>query len=365
MPFPTLSRLGAALVALSTMSGVPALADPVRTAAVADFTTCARPVWPKEALREKQHGTVTLSFLISASGAVTDSKVTRSSRFPLLDVAALEGIMKCRFQPSTVDSKAIPAWVQMQYVWTLEPAPSKPDGFDKAALTARAEQGDTKAQVALARYYQSTMSADRDPARGAELLRSAATAGDLTAIELLASSLRWDSTVPKDLAQSAALYRRGAEHGSPNSQNMLAEMLLRGEGVAKDEQAAEDWLRKAAAQGNTPAQVTLASRLQRPGGDTAEMIALLDGAVAANDPVAQRLLGWCRENGTGVAQDYAIAAELYRKAAAVGDNPAKEGLARLYENGRGVPLDVVVADALKRDAANSARIRREAENQQR
>ncbi|WBS03502.1 energy transducer TonB [Pseudoduganella sp. SL102] len=176
--FSTLPRLPGALAtlatftALATMSAAPALAEPVRTAAVADFRTCARPVWPKEAVQNKQQGTVTLSFLISDSGAVTDSKVTRSSSFPLLDVAALEGIMKCRFRPSTVDGKPIPAWVQMQYVWTLDPAASKPDGF---VYRKAAAAGDNNAREGLARLYEQGLGVPQDKAATIALRKTAAS----------------------------------------------------------------------------------------------------------------------------------------------------------------------------------------------
>ena len=60
---------------------------PKTTPAIADFNTCAKPVWPREALRREQQGAVTLSFLISEDGAVTDSHVTKSSGYPLLDDA--------------------------------------------------------------------------------------------------------------------------------------------------------------------------------------------------------------------------------------------------------------------------------------
>ena len=94
--------------------------NPVRVAAVADFNTCAKPEWPKASLRNEETGTVTLSFLIGEDGRVADSKVLKSSGFRDLDKAALAGIGKCRFKPGMVDGKPEKAWMQMQYVWTLE-----------------------------------------------------------------------------------------------------------------------------------------------------------------------------------------------------------------------------------------------------
>jgi protein TonB len=87
---------------------------------VADFNTCAKPEWPKSSLRNEETGTVTLQFLIAEDGRVADSKIVKSSGFRDLDKAAQVGISKCRFKPGTVDGKPEQAWMQMQYVWTLE-----------------------------------------------------------------------------------------------------------------------------------------------------------------------------------------------------------------------------------------------------
>ena len=98
----------------------PANPNPVRVAAVADFNTCAKPEWPKASLRNEETGTVTLSFLIGVDGRVVESKLVKSSGFRDLDKAAQTGISKCRFKPGLTDGKPEQAWMQMQYVWTLE-----------------------------------------------------------------------------------------------------------------------------------------------------------------------------------------------------------------------------------------------------
>lgn len=95
-------------------------AQSVRVPAVADFSTCAKPEWPKSSLRNEETGTVTLSFLIGVDGRVADSKIVKSSGFRDLDKAAVVGIGKCKFKPIMVDGKPEQAWMQMQYVWTLE-----------------------------------------------------------------------------------------------------------------------------------------------------------------------------------------------------------------------------------------------------
>jgi len=95
-------------------------AKSVHIPAVADFSTCAKPEWPKSSLRNEETGTVTLSFLIGVDGRVADSKIVKSSGFRELDKAAVAGISKCHFKPGLTDGKPEQAWMQMQYVWTLE-----------------------------------------------------------------------------------------------------------------------------------------------------------------------------------------------------------------------------------------------------
>jgi bla regulator protein BlaR1 len=113
--------LGLAAAFLAGCANTPPAPKPVvRTAAVADFNTCAKPVWPRESLRNENQGTVTLKFLIGADGHVKDSMVTKSSGYAPLDRAASEGISLCKFKPGTEDGKPVESWMFMQYVWTLK-----------------------------------------------------------------------------------------------------------------------------------------------------------------------------------------------------------------------------------------------------
>ena len=89
------------------------------TKAVAQFDSCARPVYPKDALEKKQTGTVSLAFLVGSDGKVKDSKVSQSSGYPSLDDAAHSALTKCSFTPPTRDGKAVEEWTAVQYVWAL------------------------------------------------------------------------------------------------------------------------------------------------------------------------------------------------------------------------------------------------------
>jgi TPR repeat protein len=56
--------------------------------------------------------------------------------------------------------------------------------------------------------------------------------------------------------------------------------------------------------------------------------------------------------GRGVAQDYAVAAVWYRKAADQGDASAQNNLGFMYHRGRGVPQDYAAAAVWYRKAAD-------------
>jgi D-alanyl-D-alanine endopeptidase (penicillin-binding protein 7) len=90
------------------------------TRAMADFSSCKKPIWPSEELAAEHQGKVTLRFLINADGSVADSAVQKSSGYPALDEAARVGIAQCHFKPATKDGQPVQDWMQMQYVWTLE-----------------------------------------------------------------------------------------------------------------------------------------------------------------------------------------------------------------------------------------------------
>ena len=87
---------------------------------VAQFTSCAKPKWPALSLANEETGTVTLGFLISKTGEVSDSRVNRSSGHAALDDAARAGIRHCKFKPGMRAGQAVETWMQMQYIWTLE-----------------------------------------------------------------------------------------------------------------------------------------------------------------------------------------------------------------------------------------------------
>lgn len=98
---------------------VVAQAAPVHVAAEVDASACAKPDYPKSALRNGDAGTVTLALLVGTDGRVADSRVEKSSGFRDLDRAAQVGLGLCKFRPGTLDGVPYQSWTRMQYVWSL------------------------------------------------------------------------------------------------------------------------------------------------------------------------------------------------------------------------------------------------------
>lgn len=117
IPVLGLAAMCSAVFAHAAPSARPAEPD---QAAVADFKSCKRPVYPAESIKLSQTGTVTLGFLIAKNGKVKETELTKSSGHPLLDESARTALAKCTFKPARTKGKPVEAWTKVQYVWTLE-----------------------------------------------------------------------------------------------------------------------------------------------------------------------------------------------------------------------------------------------------
>lgn len=324
-------------------------APTAKTPARVDFGTCAKPAWPKEALQNDQEGTVTLAFLIGTDGTVRGSKVTKSSGFPLLDLAAQDAISKCRFRPGTKDGVAVETWSPLQYVFKLD-GPPRTSAAVIAATRQSAERGDADAEYKLGMIYLNGDGVARSPEQGMTWMRRAADQGHGKAEEGLGMLLQLGVGGQANLAEAAAWYRKAAEQGLPRAQGMLGNMLSNGVGIQRDPVEGMAWLRKSAEQGYAPAQASLGIQVLNgdPAPDTAaEALSWLRKAAAQDDRGAQAALGRCYELGRWVTQDYAEAAAMYDKAGRAGNRTALRALAGLYERGQGVPVDVAKAAQLR------------------
>ncbi|HEY1148397.1 MAG TPA: TonB family protein [Pseudoduganella sp.] len=321
----SLACVSAAAPALAQADRAP---DPARQKAItADLNTCAKPVWPQESLRREETGRVTLGFLIGLDGTVLESKVLESSGHPLLDLAARDGLEKCRFTPPPQVGRTQPQWTKMQYVWTLAPTDPEKRAAERANILAAAGQGDAEAQFKAAAIYMSGPEANTELA--ISLLRKSAEQGHIGAAEALGAWLLSGRVADGDPAEAEPLLRKAAEGGTPRAQHAYSYLLWRN----GDREAAIVWLRKSASQGYALAQAELGARLLADDATLAEAVALLQAAADQQARHGQFMLGTCYEMGRGVTQDRTKARALYERAAAGGSPGAQAALDRMKAAG--------------------------------
>ncbi len=192
-------------------------------------------------------------------------------------------------------------------------AKSCQDAFDaKAWSTAatlcatEARAGKSAAQRNLGVMYDRGVGVERDPARAAQWLRSAAESGNRDAAFQLGAMYENGRGVAADAARAVSWYRRAALLGDRESQVEVGKAYESGKGVSADMGEALTWYRKAAGQG---------------------------------DPWAQNYIGFLYGNGKGVPRDDVEALKWFRLAADNGNAQAEYNVGFMYANGRGVRRD--------------------------
>jgi TonB family protein len=370
---------------LAALSPAIAAESTSRIAAVVNFDTCAKPEWPKEALRKEQSGKVTLGFLIGTDGTVNDAKVLSSSGYQLLDEAAREGIRKCRFTPASVNGVPQEGWQMMQYVWQLEQKPRPPSQY-----LAAAQAGDRDALFALAQEYGagmidevadvnrmlqalsvSTAAAQFELAtrlyqgRGARLNRAealswyrlSADAGFAPAQERIGAFLDYGTMgLQRDSKTAMAWYLKAAAQDNHEAENALGVMYHNARDVPRDYVKAAEWYAKAVAGGNTWGQANLGRLYLRGQGvekNPAEALRLLHLAADKNNHAAEGDLALMYFNGLGVQADDATAIRLLRRAAIGGDTMAQLRLAGALNYGVRMPANTTEGVGWLRRVADS------------
>lgn len=329
-----LKILPALLVSLITL---PALADGVgrldkgiAKQISVDLKNCAKPEWPKEALRKQEVGTVTLAFLVGLDGRVLESRVEKSSGHPQLDLAAQDGLAKCPFTPPESVGRTEPTWTRMQYVWTLKagktPQQVKADFEKDKSLAA---QGDAEAMYRLSGAYAGGYGTERNGEESLRWLRQSAELGSAAAQESLGYVLVEGVNVAKNPEEGWAWTEKAAAQGRANAQMALGMSLLSGRDREQDLARGRALLEKSIAQGNSMAMGLLGTWLLREGGEPQQGLELLETAADKQDRLAQFTLGEVLEKGELLSQDRARALALYERSAAGGYAPAAWALVRL------------------------------------
>lgn len=100
-----------------TASPAPASGPPSVDLAVTHST---QPAYPPASRRMNEEGVVALAVLVDERGRPADVRVERSSGFPRLDQAAVEGLRKWRFQAAMQDGVATRAWTTVRVRFRLD-----------------------------------------------------------------------------------------------------------------------------------------------------------------------------------------------------------------------------------------------------
>ncbi len=202
------------------------------------------------------------------------------------------------------------------------------------ALMARANAGDTAAQVELGRAYEDGKGVQQDDEMAAQWFRKAADHGDARAQNSLGVMYALGRGVERNKEESVRWYRKAAKGGLSEGFYNLAISYFNGEGVTEDMPEAYAYMMLAKSRGNADAD----EALQHITAELHDRVGL-----------AKFKLAGLYEKGDEVPQDYAAAAKLYRELVSVAPQHSFEygmsefKLCELYAAGKGVSKDLVEA----------------------
>ena len=84
-----------------------------------DYLRNPPPVYPREARRAGEEGTVLLTAQVTSAGEVEDVVVKRSSSFGRLDQAALKSVRRWRFKPKQIAGISVSSTVDVPITFVL------------------------------------------------------------------------------------------------------------------------------------------------------------------------------------------------------------------------------------------------------
>lgn len=94
--------------------------DNIIPASPDDRTRNRPPIYPVDAARRGQQGTVIVVINVSPLGLTAGAEVVRSSGYPSLDNAVLDAVRTWRFRPAIRDGLAVPFDMPMQFVFSSQ-----------------------------------------------------------------------------------------------------------------------------------------------------------------------------------------------------------------------------------------------------
>jgi hypothetical protein len=145
---------------------------------------------------------------------------------------------------------------------SVAPKASAPPPVDAAALKAKADAGDAKAQFEFGNLLMKPGPGAPDYKAAAGWFRKSAAAGWADAAAVLGELTAAGQGVKRDPKAAVELFRQAAEKGSVSGQYNLGYCYERGSGVENDETQAAKWYLRAAEGGDATAQYDIAQRFE-------------------------------------------------------------------------------------------------------
>ncbi|HEY1612507.1 MAG TPA: energy transducer TonB [Rhizomicrobium sp.] len=87
-----------------------------------------QPPYPDGAQQDGEQGAVVMDVYVRSDGRPSKARVDRSSGFPDLDTAAVQGVLNWRFIPASENGETVSDWTKIQIVFQLPAPPPPPAG---------------------------------------------------------------------------------------------------------------------------------------------------------------------------------------------------------------------------------------------
>ena len=198
-------------------------------------------------------------------------------------------------------------------------------------------QGNFKAKVALARYYEFGFGGKEDHKTAGKLYHEIAKGGHALSQLRLYYLYSVGKIVPKDDAESVFWLQLSANNDNPEAMSKLAYLYLRGiGGLPKDSSLAFKWFELAAKQGYPQAFVSLGNCYLEGFGtdkDPKRAIEYFKLGNSVNHPPATFNLAVCYALGVGTEKNLENAFIFYKRAADFNYGPALYKMAQFHKNG--------------------------------
>ena len=256
-------------------------------------------------------------------------------------------------------------------------------GFGEALQDweSQAASGDATAALLVGVLFDTGEGVHQDAAVALSWYRRAAEGGSATGMFNVGVMYDAGHGVPEDRSEAARWYARGAAAGSGRADYNLALLYQSGDGVARDPGRAIQLFQAAAAHGVTAARSHLAqlgrpyagrvtvgkeevalqqfeqaekALLNRGTAEASQAVELFRRSAEGRNPLAEYDLGYCYENGIGVAADKLQAYAWYSRAAADARQPAVKSVAEIGAKTLARQFSQAELDRAQKQLANSA-----------